>query len=172
LATALALTFQQVQKYELAVNRVGAARLSMIADALNVPISYFYGEVPRNERSQTPPELAPSDLMERGRDDRLNSALLHNPRRERTTSGSGDHELARGTVTAAWDETTQTRAAAYQPQELKRGRRVTLPPAMKDCSGFVQGHAFGALRHTGEHEAAEMIITRWNRHPSSAMSPA
>lgn len=38
----LGLTFQQVQKYEKGVNRIGAGRLYQIADILSVPISYFY----------------------------------------------------------------------------------------------------------------------------------
>jgi transcriptional regulator with XRE-family HTH domain len=42
LGKALGLTFQQVQKYEKGVNRVGAGRLSDIARILGVPISYFF----------------------------------------------------------------------------------------------------------------------------------
>ena len=42
LGEALGLTFQQVQKYEKGVNRVGAARLQQIATALNVPVTFFY----------------------------------------------------------------------------------------------------------------------------------
>jgi transcriptional regulator with XRE-family HTH domain len=42
LATQLGVTFQQVQKYEKGVNRVGAARLQRIATALDVPISFFF----------------------------------------------------------------------------------------------------------------------------------
>ncbi len=38
----LGLTFQQVQKYEKGVNRIGAGRLYQIADILSVPVSYFY----------------------------------------------------------------------------------------------------------------------------------
>ena len=38
----LGLTFQQVQKYEKGVNRVGAARLQAIATALDVPVTFFY----------------------------------------------------------------------------------------------------------------------------------
>jgi len=48
----LGLTFQQVQKYEKGVNRIGAGRLYQIADILGVPISYFYeGFVSSEERS-------------------------------------------------------------------------------------------------------------------------
>jgi transcriptional regulator with XRE-family HTH domain len=39
----LGVTFQQVQKYEKGVNRVGAGRLVRVADALGVPVSFFFG---------------------------------------------------------------------------------------------------------------------------------
>ena len=42
LADKLGVSFQQVQKYEKGVNRVGANRLQQIATALNVPITFFY----------------------------------------------------------------------------------------------------------------------------------
>jgi len=38
----LGLTFQQVQKYEKGLNRIGAGRLFDIARILGVPIDYFY----------------------------------------------------------------------------------------------------------------------------------
>jgi transcriptional regulator with XRE-family HTH domain len=38
----LGLTFQQVQKYEKGVNRIGAGRLFEISRILGVPIDYFY----------------------------------------------------------------------------------------------------------------------------------
>lgn len=42
LANAVGVTFQQVQKYERGVNRISASRLSEFADALKVPIVYFF----------------------------------------------------------------------------------------------------------------------------------
>jgi transcriptional regulator with XRE-family HTH domain len=39
-------TFQQVQKCEKGINRVGANRLHRIAEVLNVPISFSFGETP------------------------------------------------------------------------------------------------------------------------------
>jgi transcriptional regulator with XRE-family HTH domain len=42
LAEAIGVTFQQVQKYESGVNRVGAGRLSRIADVLGVSISQLF----------------------------------------------------------------------------------------------------------------------------------
>lgn len=38
----LGVSFQQVQKYEKGVNRVGAARIQQIATALDVPVTFFY----------------------------------------------------------------------------------------------------------------------------------
>ena len=38
----LGLTFQQVQKYEKGVNRIGAGRLFEVSRILGVPINYFY----------------------------------------------------------------------------------------------------------------------------------
>lgn len=42
LADQLGITFQQVQKYEKASNRIGASRLKEIADFLEVPVGFFY----------------------------------------------------------------------------------------------------------------------------------
>jgi transcriptional regulator with XRE-family HTH domain len=42
LAGHLGLTFQQLQKYEVGMNRVGAARLQQIAKMLGVDIPFFY----------------------------------------------------------------------------------------------------------------------------------
>lgn len=46
LADALNLTFQQVQKYERGANRVGAGRLYELSHALDVPVNYFFEELP------------------------------------------------------------------------------------------------------------------------------
>jgi transcriptional regulator with XRE-family HTH domain len=43
LAQHLGVTFQQVQKYEKGTNRVGAGRLTKIADVLEVPVSRLLG---------------------------------------------------------------------------------------------------------------------------------
>jgi len=42
LADKLGVTFQQVQKYEKGVNRVGASRLQQVATALDVPVTFFF----------------------------------------------------------------------------------------------------------------------------------
>lgn len=42
LANRLGITFQQVQKYEKGANRIGASRLYLIAEILNVPVQSFF----------------------------------------------------------------------------------------------------------------------------------
>lgn len=46
LAEQIGVTFQQVQKYEKGTNRVGASRLQQIAEALEVPITFFFEDIP------------------------------------------------------------------------------------------------------------------------------
>jgi transcriptional regulator with XRE-family HTH domain len=46
LGEALGLTFQQVQKYESGVNRVSASRLFDLSRVLDVPIGFFFDDVP------------------------------------------------------------------------------------------------------------------------------
>src|SRR5262245_35979754 len=42
LADRIGVTFQQVQKYEKGMNRIGASRLQQIAGALHVPVTFFF----------------------------------------------------------------------------------------------------------------------------------
>ncbi|MGB0852563.1 MAG: helix-turn-helix domain-containing protein [Pikeienuella sp.] len=42
----LGLTFQQVQKYEKGLNRIGASRLYAIARILDAPVQYFFDDMP------------------------------------------------------------------------------------------------------------------------------
>ena len=44
LGVAIGVTFQQIQKYENGLNRVGAGRLSNIARVLGAPVSAFFDE--------------------------------------------------------------------------------------------------------------------------------
>jgi transcriptional regulator with XRE-family HTH domain len=45
----LGLTFQQVQKYEKGVNRIGASRLFDLSTVLGVPIAFFFEDAPAAE---------------------------------------------------------------------------------------------------------------------------
>jgi transcriptional regulator with XRE-family HTH domain len=49
----LGVTFQQVQKYEKGVNRIGASRLQEISRILDVPVSFFFEDV-RQEADPDP----------------------------------------------------------------------------------------------------------------------
>jgi transcriptional regulator with XRE-family HTH domain len=51
LANKVGVTFQQVQKYEKGVNRVGASRLQQIATALDVPVTFFFDDVDAGKRA-------------------------------------------------------------------------------------------------------------------------
>src|SRR5262245_12949181 len=56
----LGLTFQQVQKYEKGINRIGASRLYDLAQVLGVPVQFFYEEAPVVAESRGPaPEGLP-----------------------------------------------------------------------------------------------------------------
>lgn len=46
LGEALGVTFQQIQKYEKGLNRIGAGRLYRIAQILDVAVEYFYDGLP------------------------------------------------------------------------------------------------------------------------------
>ncbi len=55
LATQVGIRFQQIQKYECGANRISAARLWQLAEALESPVSYFYdGLAEALERKDTP----------------------------------------------------------------------------------------------------------------------
>ncbi|USG61213.1 helix-turn-helix transcriptional regulator [Sneathiella marina] len=47
----LGLTFQQIQKYERGTNRIGASRLYELSEILDVPLSFFFDEMPRDSLS-------------------------------------------------------------------------------------------------------------------------
>jgi len=54
LGTAVGLTFQQIQKYERGSNRIGSSRLYEFSKVLDVPVSYFFDEMPSNVLSGRP----------------------------------------------------------------------------------------------------------------------
>lgn len=80
----LALTFQQVQKYEKGTNRISASRLYEIAEVLNVPLQYFFEDFTDPDNEGTPPlsfnergiKLAPYfDFISSGEGLQLNRAF-------------------------------------------------------------------------------------------------
>jgi transcriptional regulator with XRE-family HTH domain len=93
LGEALALTFQQVQKYEKGTNRIGASRLQQIAKILNVPPGFFFDGAPVPDGNSLEPahsEFAEEDegtsyivdFLATAEGVRLNKAFarIHNPK--------------------------------------------------------------------------------------------
>lgn len=53
LADAVGVRFQQIQKYECGANRISAARLWRLAEALEVAVGYFYDGLTADSERQT-----------------------------------------------------------------------------------------------------------------------
>ena len=47
LGVSMGLTFQQIQKYEKGVNRIGASRLFRLSEVLDVPVQFFFDGMPK-----------------------------------------------------------------------------------------------------------------------------
>ncbi len=68
LGDAIGLTFQQVQKYERGTNRISASRLFDLSRVLDVPVEYFFGDMPATEkrgRAKKPPSYEPEPMATR-----------------------------------------------------------------------------------------------------------
>ena len=64
LAEQVGIKFQQIQKYETGANRVSASRLWVIADALDVRVSFFFeGLETESAEAAEKPENVPTDLL-------------------------------------------------------------------------------------------------------------
>lgn len=67
LARRVGVTFQQVQKYEKGMNRIGASRLQQFAELLNVSPAYFFEGADGQQRMpQTATANDLSELLEAG----------------------------------------------------------------------------------------------------------
>ena len=73
-AEAIGLTFQQVQKYEKGTNRISASRLFDLSRMLNVPVTFFFEEMPdailanspahRRRKAKEPDRMAARETLE------------------------------------------------------------------------------------------------------------
>ena len=63
LAESIGLTFQQVQKYERAANRVSASKLWELAQALHTNIAYFYEGLSEVEAATNLPRESMQDFL-------------------------------------------------------------------------------------------------------------
>jgi transcriptional regulator with XRE-family HTH domain len=69
LAEAVGVSFQQIQKYEKGANRISAALLFQIAEALKVGVMYFYEELPggaKNSKEIKTPTLIKMSIATHG----------------------------------------------------------------------------------------------------------
>lgn len=57
LGDAIGLTFQQVQKYERGANRVSSSRLYDMGRVLDVPLSWFFEEMPGDVKARSPAQI-------------------------------------------------------------------------------------------------------------------
>jgi transcriptional regulator with XRE-family HTH domain len=105
LAGACGVRFQQIQKYECGANRISAARLWQLSEALEVPVGYFYDGLSdvarldvsndiRSERGESGEMLARKETLDLIR---AYYQLGERPRRrllDLAKSLNGDHEAA------------------------------------------------------------------------------
>jgi len=105
LGKSLGLTFQQIQKYERGINRMGSSRLFQIAKILSVPVAYFFEEMPIMMGSAVPTGFAESA-----------QAPLENA--PAAGSGGEDYDILRRR------ETLDLVRAYYHIQDVKQRRKV------------------------------------------------
>jgi len=82
LADRLGIAYQQVQKYETGVNRVGAGRLLEIAEILNIPVASFF-ESSRPRGDDTTPVADPEVALQ-GRQLMVSFMRIRDPQKRRT----------------------------------------------------------------------------------------
>lgn len=70
LGDALGITFQQIQKYEKGLNRIGSGRLFKISRILRLPVTYFYDGL-EEAATASPPDGAAAGPGEIGPDEAL-----------------------------------------------------------------------------------------------------
>ena len=76
----LGVTFQQIQKYENGTNRVGASNLFRLAGALDVPVAYFFEDLPKSDKSGL--SETGQDTFKHDKADSKTNAKVHDPMSE------------------------------------------------------------------------------------------
>ena len=76
LAKCLSITFQQVQKYEKGTNRIRASRLYEMARVLEVPIAYFFDDLPELPVKESDTRSAGLELFSHKEGARLADAFM------------------------------------------------------------------------------------------------
>ncbi len=70
-ARACGISFQQIQKYESAGNRISASRLFELSTALDTPVSFFFMGLPGNLAEENRSGRRPTHVSDGGVDDPL-----------------------------------------------------------------------------------------------------
>ncbi len=104
LGKCLGLTFQQIQKYERGINRMGSSRLYQIAKTLSVPVAYFFEEIPDSITMGSQPGFADGEQ----------APLENAPGGDKQT----DHDILRRR------ETLELIRAYYKIQDAKQRRKI------------------------------------------------
>ena len=102
LAGACGVRFQQIQKYECGANRISAARLWQLSEALEVPVGYFYDgltEAAQRQHCAVEGEAGGEMFAQKETLDLIRAyyQLGERPRRrllDLAKSLNGDHEIA------------------------------------------------------------------------------
>jgi len=88
LGAAIGVSFQQVQKYERGANRVSAAAIYKFAHVLDVPIAFFFEELPERSgiqyRKLTEKALAREEFVATNEGQRLVDAFMVAPKKMRS----------------------------------------------------------------------------------------
>jgi transcriptional regulator with XRE-family HTH domain len=76
LGEAIGVKFQQVQKYETGANRVSASKLMEIARTLDMPITYFFGQLETGVDDVLDPQVGRLLRLVAAMDERRRQALM------------------------------------------------------------------------------------------------
>jgi transcriptional regulator with XRE-family HTH domain len=113
LGGAIGLTFQQIQKYETGVNRIGASRILEICNVLKIPISFVFEGSPGLTRFENSPPQYFVDFMDSAEGPPLVAAFCK----------IVDPELRRSIVRMIKSVSMQFQASDDVPQLKKPGKR-------------------------------------------------
>jgi transcriptional regulator with XRE-family HTH domain len=103
LGTALGLSFQQIQKYERGINRMGSSRLYQISKILSVPVTFFFGDLPTSIDFSTQSEGTVNERL---------------PNTIPAKDGQNDYDILR------CRETLELVRAYYRIQDVKKRRKM------------------------------------------------
>jgi len=116
LAAAIGLSFQQVQKYERGVNRIGASRLYEMGKVLQIPISYFFEDFEDLGLAESTPYSYQADPV-------LKRETLELMRAYHQIKNPKERKKVLKLVKALAEESQRETQELEQEQKLSTGRR-------------------------------------------------